>query len=140
MRETKERLSSEIQGLNRQLARKERLQDEALARARAAEASLATVQKELADLKATVKSRMKELEEGAKRAEEAKVKTEREYTALRDGLRYGGSASGDHNEASTDKLTDARQNDARWLARRPAMAQGRPQEDTTRTRYQDEHE
>jgi hypothetical protein len=37
----------------------------------------------------TVKSRMKELEEGAKRAEEAKVKTEREYTALRDGLRYG---------------------------------------------------
>lgn len=108
MRETKERLSSEIQGLNRQLARKERLQDEALARARAAEASLATVQKELADLKATVKSRMKELEEGAKRAEEAKVKTEREYTALRDGLRYGASASGSYSLASTDDLTDVR--------------------------------
>ncbi|KWU43043.1 hypothetical protein RHOSPDRAFT_29827 [Rhodotorula sp. JG-1b] len=100
LRETKERLSSEIQGLNRQLARKERLQDEALARARAAEASLATVQKELADLKATVKSRMKELEEGAKRAEEAKVKTEREYTALRDGLRT---------------MQDGWRDDLRWL-------------------------
>jgi hypothetical protein len=107
LRETKERLSSEIQGLNRQLARKERLQDEALARARAAEASLATAQKELTDLKATVKSRMKELEEGAKRAEEAKVKTEREYTALRDGLRYGASAFEGYF-ASTDDLTDAR--------------------------------
>lgn len=100
LRETKERLSSEIQGLNRQLARKERLQDEALARARAAEASLTTVQKELADLKATVKSRMKELEEGAKRAEEAKVRTEREYTALRDGLRT---------------MQDGWRDDLRWL-------------------------
>ncbi|KAG0657157.1 hypothetical protein C6P46_006654 [Rhodotorula mucilaginosa] len=100
LRETKERLSSEIQGLNRQLARKERLQDEALARARAAEASLATAQKELTDLKATVKSRMKELEEGAKRAEEAKVKTEREYTALRDGLRT---------------MQDGWRDDLRWL-------------------------
>lgn len=122
LRETKERLSSEIQGLNRQLARKERLQDEALARARAAEASLATVQKELADLKATVKSRMKELEEGAKRAEEAKVRTEREYTALRDGLRYGASAFGLHHLASTDEYPDARRtmqdgwrDDLRWL-------------------------
>ncbi|GAA5982273.1 hypothetical protein JCM10908_004810 [Rhodotorula pacifica] len=100
LRDTKERLSSEIEGLNRQLARKERLQDEALARARAAEASLSMVQKELADLKATVKGRIKELEEGAKRAEETKVKTEREYTALRDGLRT---------------MQDGWRDDLRWL-------------------------
>lgn len=87
LRDTKERLSSEIEGLNRQLARKERLQDEALARARAAEASLSEAQKELAELRSTVKSRMKELEASARRADEVKAKTEREYTALRDGLR-----------------------------------------------------
>ncbi|GAA5876698.1 hypothetical protein JCM3774_005917 [Rhodotorula dairenensis] len=100
LRDTKERLSSEIEGLNRQLTRKERLQDEALARARTAEASLSAVTKELSDLKSTVKSRMKELEERAKRADEVKVKTEREYMALVDGLRA---------------MQDGWRDDLRWL-------------------------
>lgn len=87
LRETKERLSAEIEALNRQRSRKERLQEEALARARSAEASLVVVQKELAELKASVRGRMKELETGAKKAEELKVKAEREYASLRDGMR-----------------------------------------------------
>lgn len=87
LRETKDRLSSEIDGLSRQLARKERLQEEALTRARAAESSLSSTQQELADVKASVKGRLKELEERSKAAEEVKVRTEKEYAALRDGMR-----------------------------------------------------
>ncbi|BGP47776.1 hypothetical protein JCM10450v2_003641 [Rhodotorula kratochvilovae] len=87
LKETKERLTGEIEQLNRQIARKERLQDEALVRARTAEGALAALQKEHAELERGVKGKMKELEEGTKRAEEAKVKSEREYAGLRDGLR-----------------------------------------------------
>ncbi|GAA5855874.1 hypothetical protein JCM9279_001152 [Rhodotorula babjevae] len=87
LKETKERLASEIDGLNRQLARKERLQDEALTRARAAEGALQALQKQHTDLERGVKGRMKELEEGAKKAEDARVRSEREYAGLRDGLR-----------------------------------------------------
>ncbi|GAA6055084.1 hypothetical protein JCM3770_001787 [Rhodotorula araucariae] len=87
LKETKERLTGEIEQLNRQIARKERLQDEALVRARTAEGALTALQKEHADLERSVKGKMKELEEGAKRAEDAKVRSEREYAGLRDGLR-----------------------------------------------------
>ncbi|GAA5946167.1 hypothetical protein JCM3775_006303 [Rhodotorula graminis] len=87
LKETKDRLSSEIDGLNRQLARKERLQDEALTRARTAEGALQVLQKQHSELERGVKGRMKELEEGAKKAEDAKVRSEREYAGLRDGLR-----------------------------------------------------
>ncbi|BGP24238.1 hypothetical protein Rt10032_c03g1634 [Rhodotorula toruloides] len=87
LKETKERLTSEIEGLNRQITRKERLQDEALQRARTAEASLAALQKEHNEFKGGVKGKMKELEEGARQAEEARTKSEREYLGLRDGLR-----------------------------------------------------
>lgn len=87
LKETKDRLASEIDGLNRQLARKERLQDEALTRARAAEGALQALQKQHSELERGVKGRMKELEEGAKKAEDARVRSEREYSGLRDGLR-----------------------------------------------------
>ncbi|GAA5914702.1 hypothetical protein JCM8208_000417 [Rhodotorula glutinis] len=87
LKETKDRLASEIDGLNRQLARKERLQDEALTRARTAEGALQALQKQHSELERGVKGRMKELEEGAKKAEDARVRSEREYTGLRDGLR-----------------------------------------------------
>ncbi|GAA6043800.1 hypothetical protein JCM8097_007716 [Rhodosporidiobolus ruineniae] len=87
LKETKERLSLEIDGLNRQITRKERLQEEALGRARVAEASLATLQTEHRALQTSQKEKIRTLEEAARKAEEAKTKADREYGSLRDGLR-----------------------------------------------------
>ncbi|GAA6020912.1 hypothetical protein JCM10207_003185 [Rhodosporidiobolus poonsookiae] len=87
LKETKERLTNEIDGLNRQITRKERLQEEALGRARVAEAALAKLQQEHRALQTSQKERIKLLEETAKKAEEAKGKADREYASLRDGLR-----------------------------------------------------
>ncbi|GJN89017.1 hypothetical protein Rhopal_001988-T1 [Rhodotorula paludigena] len=100
LKETKERLTSEIEALTRQITRKERLQEEALARARMAEGALAALQKEHGDFKSGVKRKVKELEDGAKMAEETKTRTEREYLALRDGVRV---------------MQDGWKEDLRWL-------------------------
>ncbi|GAA5843887.1 hypothetical protein JCM11251_003544 [Rhodosporidiobolus azoricus] len=87
LKETKERLTSEIEGLNRQIARKERLQEEALGRARVAESALEKLQVEHRMLQTSQKERIRQLEEAAKKAEETKTKTDREYTSLRDGMK-----------------------------------------------------
>jgi septal ring factor EnvC (AmiA/AmiB activator) len=88
LKETRDRLTSEIDGLNRQITRKERMQEEALGRARTAEKTLGEVQTELREVKASQKEKIKALEEGAKRSEEMRGKAEREYASLREGIKY----------------------------------------------------
>ncbi|GAA5917405.1 hypothetical protein JCM6882_000848 [Rhodosporidiobolus microsporus] len=87
LKETKERLTLEIDGLNRQITRKERLQEEALGRARVAESALEKLQGEHRALQTSQKERIRQLEEAAKKAEETKTKTDREYSSLRDGMK-----------------------------------------------------
>lgn len=123
LKETKERLTSEIEALTRQITRKERLQEEALARARTAEGALAALQKEHGDFKSGVKRKVKELEDGAKMAEETKTRTEREYLALRDGVRFVSRDSLAHSRTQAD---DSVQSDAGRLEGGSSMAAGRP--------------
>lgn len=70
LKETKERLSSEIEGLHKMLARKERNQEEALGRARVAEAGLAELQATHKIESTASKARIKELEQGYVQADE----------------------------------------------------------------------
>lgn len=83
LKESKERLSSENDGLSKTIARKERLQEEAVVRATLAESSLTTLQSAVS----THKARLKEAEDAAQLAEEARVKAESEYQALRLGMK-----------------------------------------------------
>ncbi|GAA5868937.1 hypothetical protein JCM1840_005166, partial [Sporobolomyces johnsonii] len=87
LKETKDRLTTEIDSLHRQFTRKERLQEEALGRARVAEAALAALREEHRSTVGGQKARMKELEEAARRAGEAKARAESEYTSLREGMK-----------------------------------------------------
>ncbi|GAA5855315.1 hypothetical protein JCM8547_009029 [Rhodosporidiobolus lusitaniae] len=100
LKETKDRLSLEIDGLNRQLTRKERLQEEALGRARVAEAALGKLQEEHRKLEKSAKERVKGAEERAARAEEERKKGEREYASLREGLK---------------SMADGWRSDLKWL-------------------------
>jgi len=63
-------MSSEVEGLHKMLVRKERNQEEALGRARVAEASLTTLQTTYKNESATNKARIKELEQGHAQADE----------------------------------------------------------------------
>ncbi|GAA5964394.1 hypothetical protein JCM3765_006402 [Sporobolomyces pararoseus] len=87
LKETKERLNTEIESLTRQLNRRERTTEETLSRARLAEASLATLQTEHKTYVSTHKSRTKELEENEKKSREELKRVEMEYENLRDGMR-----------------------------------------------------
>ncbi|GAA5930505.1 hypothetical protein JCM1841_006562 [Sporobolomyces salmonicolor] len=87
LKETKDRLTTEIDSLHRQFTRKERLQEEALGRARVAEAALAALREEHRSTVGGQRARMKEIEEAARRAGEAKAKAESEYTSLREGMK-----------------------------------------------------
>ncbi len=70
LKETKDRLSSEIEGLHKMLARKERNQEEALGRARVAEGALATLQTTHKSETAAARSKIKDLEQGYSQADE----------------------------------------------------------------------
>jgi len=87
LKETKERLNTEIEQLTRQLNRRERTTEETLSRARSAESSLATLQTEHKTYVSTHKSRTKELEENEKKSREELKRVEMEYENLRDGMR-----------------------------------------------------
>ncbi|GAA5985893.1 hypothetical protein JCM5350_006853 [Sporobolomyces pararoseus] len=87
LKETKERLNTEIESLTRQLNRRERTTEETLSRARLAEASLATLQTEHKTYVSTHKSRTKDLEESEKKSREELKRVEMEYENLRDGMR-----------------------------------------------------
>ena len=87
LKETKSRLLHEIEGLKRSLDRKDRNAQEVLTRARMAESALGQMKKthetEMVDLKRKVKS----LEEGTKKAEDARLRAESSHDALAQGMR-----------------------------------------------------
>lgn len=69
------------------IARKERLQEEALRRAKVAESTLASLQKTYQEETSAYKSRLKLLEESTSEAELARAKAESEYNSLRAGMK-----------------------------------------------------
>lgn len=123
LKETKERLSTEIEGLNRSLARKERLQEEALGRARVAEASLAELQQTHRAVVSSHKGKMKELEEGKHKSDEARAKAEGEYGALSRGMKLVAVLR--YLRLRLGSPLCSLQINVRWLASRPHLAQER---------------
>ncbi|BGP15626.1 hypothetical protein JCM10213_004146 [Rhodosporidiobolus nylandii] len=87
LKETRDRLTTEIDSLHRQITRKERLQEEALSRARVAEKALEEIRGEHRALKDGTRERVKQAEEGRREAEERGMKAHREYEGLREGVR-----------------------------------------------------
>ena len=87
LKEAKERLVSESESLGKTIARKERLQEEAVGRASVAEASLSTLQVTHSTAVSTHRTRLKEVEDESAAAEEARQKAESEYQALRLGMK-----------------------------------------------------
>lgn len=87
LQETKARLLAEIDSLDRTLSRKERMQDEALGRARVAEAALADLQQAHRVLTMSSKSKIKELEAAKQRSDEARAQADSAYGALSRGMK-----------------------------------------------------
>ncbi|SCZ93139.1 BZ3500_MvSof-1268-A1-R1_Chr6-2g08485 [Microbotryum saponariae] len=87
MKETKERLTLEIEGLQRVLARKERMQEEALARARTAETTLNELQSSHKELVASSRQQIKDLSAENEENEELRKKAESEYGSLARGIK-----------------------------------------------------
>ncbi|KAL8280937.1 hypothetical protein RQP46_006616 [Phenoliferia psychrophenolica] len=87
LKESKERLSSENEGLSKTISRKERLQEEAVGRASVAETSLSALQTTHSAAVSSHRTRLKEVEDASATAEEARQKAESEYQALRLGMK-----------------------------------------------------
>ena len=87
LKDGKEILLQEIEGLKRSLARRERTSEEAVARARTAEAALLELQKTHQTATAQLKGQVKELERGKAQSDEMRAKAESEYAALAKGMK-----------------------------------------------------
>lgn len=83
LKEGKERQRIEIQGLQTTLTRRERMLDETLARARAAESSAKNLEEEKKAHNADCAKRIKELEGRCREAEERRAKADSEYQAMK---------------------------------------------------------
>ncbi|OXG73625.1 hypothetical protein C349_06489 [Cryptococcus neoformans var. grubii Br795] len=87
LQETKERMRVENDSLNNVIARKERLLQEILERARAAETSLKDLQQTSKSLDQATKKKVQEMTQQMNDARMEKTKAERECVSLRDGLK-----------------------------------------------------
>ncbi|OWZ28536.1 hypothetical protein C356_06373 [Cryptococcus neoformans c45] len=87
LQETKERMRVENDSLNNVIARKERLLQEILERARAAETSLKDLQQTSKSLEQATKKKVQEMTQQMNDARMEKTKAERECVSLRDGLK-----------------------------------------------------
>lgn len=63
------------------------MQEESLGRARIAEKALGELQTEQREFRASMKEKVKGLEEEKRRSEEVRGKAEREYASLREGIK-----------------------------------------------------
>ncbi|PPQ64358.1 hypothetical protein CVT24_008427 [Panaeolus cyanescens] len=86
LKETRDRLRLENEGLNNVVARKERLLQEVLERARKAEAEAATLKAQLKTETTTSKKSIREMEAALAESTALSQKSEREYITLRDGM------------------------------------------------------
>ncbi|KDR80838.1 hypothetical protein GALMADRAFT_241310 [Galerina marginata CBS 339.88] len=87
LKEGRERLRLENEGLNNVVARKERLLQEVLERARKAEAEAAALKAQLKTETSTSKKTIREMESALSESTALSQKSEREYITLRDGLK-----------------------------------------------------
>ncbi|KAG1774137.1 hypothetical protein EV702DRAFT_1127008 [Suillus placidus] len=87
LKEGRERLRLENEGLNNVVARKERLLQEVLERARKAEAEAATLKSQLKTETATSKKSLREMESALAESTALSQKAEREYITLRDSIK-----------------------------------------------------
>ena len=86
-KEGRERLRVENDGLNNVVARKERLLQEVLERARKAEAEVATLKSQLKTETSTSKKTIKDMETTLAESTTLSQKSEREYLTLRDSMK-----------------------------------------------------
>ncbi|KAK7012851.1 hypothetical protein R3P38DRAFT_3402288 [Favolaschia claudopus] len=87
LKEARERLRLENEGLNNVVARKERLLQEVLERARKAEAEATTLKTQLKSETTTSKKTMREMETALAESTALSSKSEREYITLRDSMK-----------------------------------------------------
>ncbi|KAJ8590973.1 hypothetical protein M405DRAFT_765602 [Rhizopogon salebrosus TDB-379] len=87
LKEGRERLRLENEGLNNVVARKERLLQEVLERARKAEAEAAALKSQLKSETATSKKSLREMESALAESTALSQKAEREYITLRDSIK-----------------------------------------------------
>ncbi|KAG6332452.1 hypothetical protein ID866_6636 [Astraeus odoratus] len=102
LKESRERLRLENEGLNNVVARKERLLQEVLERARKAEAEAATLKSQLKTETATSKKALREMEATLAESTTLSQKSEREYITLRDSIK----SMTDSWKHDTDRLRD----------------------------------
>ncbi|PPQ68052.1 hypothetical protein CVT26_007336 [Gymnopilus dilepis] len=88
LKEGRERLRLENEGLNNVVARKERLLQEVLERARKAEAEAAQLKTQLKSETSTSKKAIREMEAQLSESTALSQKSEREYITLRDSLKH----------------------------------------------------
>ncbi|KAI0664465.1 hypothetical protein C8Q70DRAFT_948223 [Cubamyces menziesii] len=86
LKEVRERLRLENEGLNNVVARKERLLQEVLERARKAEAEVVSLKAQLKNETSTSKKTIREMEASLTESTARTQKAEREYVVLRDSL------------------------------------------------------
>ncbi|KAI0369739.1 hypothetical protein BV20DRAFT_1036247 [Pilatotrama ljubarskyi] len=87
LKEVRERLRLENEGLNNVVARKERLLQEVLERARKAEAEVVTLRSQLKNETTTSKKTIREMEASLTEHTARTQKAEREYAVLRDSIK-----------------------------------------------------
>jgi len=87
LKEVRERLRLENEGLNNVVARKERLLQEVLERARKAEAEVISLRTQVKSETTTSKKSLREMEAALTEATARSQKAEREYVVLRDSLK-----------------------------------------------------
>ncbi|PIL24765.1 hypothetical protein GSI_12651 [Ganoderma sinense ZZ0214-1] len=87
LKEVRERLRLENEGLNNVVARKERLLQEVLDRARKAEAEVITLKSQLKNETTTSKKTIRDMESSVAESSARMQKAEREYAVLRDSMK-----------------------------------------------------
>ncbi|KAH9967169.1 hypothetical protein BC827DRAFT_1264045 [Russula dissimulans] len=111
LKEVRERLRLENEGLNNVVARKERLLQEVLERARKAEAEAVALKAQLKAETTSSKKSLREMEVALTESTALSSKSEREYIALRDSLKGMKSAW----RADVDSLReDMRKREEKW--------------------------
>lgn len=111
LKESRERLRLENEGLNNVVARKERLLQEVLERARKAEAEATTLKQQLKTETTTSKKSLRDMETALTESTALSSKSEREYITLRDSMK-GLIEAWKHD---TDRLRDEmNRRDAKW--------------------------
>ncbi|KAI0255974.1 hypothetical protein BJV78DRAFT_1118968 [Lactifluus subvellereus] len=111
LKEVRERLRLENEGLNNVVARKERLLQEVLERARKAEAEAVTLKAQLKAETLSSKKSLREMEASLTESTALSSKSEREYITLRDSLKGMKNAW----RADVDSLReDMRKREERW--------------------------